>query len=376
MRVLIDHQIFSYQKYGGISRYFAELMKYYSTDNQIDYLLGVKESANESLINTGLAQKHNISIPASDAGFCGLALKYLKNNLYTKKLMRSEKIDIFHPTFFFPGLARYAKETPTVITVLDMIPELFPEAYPKNSLYAKHITHTWIKGKKELVENAQAIIAISEKTKSDLVETYGIDEAKVKVIYLGNSLFPEEDLNSNLKLPEKYLLFVGTRNSYKNFTRFLNASAKILQKDHDLNIVCIGGGSFTPTEQTLIHSLGIESKVHQYNVTDGELYYAYRHAQAFVFPSLYEGFGIPIVEAFVSKCPLILSNTSCFPEIAGDAAIYFNPEDEESIRNSIEKTIYDPELKEQLRAKGFERGKEFTWGKTAQQTIEIYKSIL
>jgi len=244
MRVLYDHQIFTYQRFGGISRYFAELMKCYSNMEDIDYLLGVKESSNESLSNTGLAEKHAITMPKTSGNLINLSCRYLKNNLYTQKLIKEKEFDIFHPTFFFPGLTKKLGKKPFVVTIMDMIPECFPEMYPKKGLYSKHVTYKWINGKKELAENAQAVIAISEKTKSDLVEIYGINPDKIKVVYLGNSLFPQDNSSSNLNLPEKYLLFVGVRSGYKNFDRFLKASARIMKEDQELNIVCIGGGNF------------------------------------------------------------------------------------------------------------------------------------
>lgn len=376
MRVLYDHQIFTYQRFGGISRYFAELMNCYSNMGDIDCLLGVRESSNESLINTGLTKKHAIAVPKTSDNLMKLSYRFMKNNLYSQKLIKQKEFDIFHPTFFFPGLTRKLGKKPFVVTIMDMIPELFPEMYPKKSLYSKYVTHKWISGKKELVENASMIIAISEKTKRDLVDIYGIDSERIEVVYLGNSLYPADNSLSNLKLPERYLLFVGTRNDYKNFGRFVKASAEIMKEDQDLNIVCIGGGGFSEDENLLLNSLEIASRVKQYNVTDAELYYAYQNAQAFIFPSLYEGFGIPIVEAFVAKCPLILSKSSCFPEIAGDAAIYFDPSDENSIAASIKKVIYDSSLQEVLRDKGKERVKLFTWEETARQTLDIYKRVL
>lgn len=376
MRVLYDHQIFTYQRFGGISRYFAELMNCYSNMEDIDYLLGVKESSNESLVNTGLTKKHAITVPETSDNLLKLSCRFMKNNLYSQKLIKEKEFDIFHPTFFFPGLTKKLGKKPFVVTIMDMIPELFPEMYPKNGLYSKHVTHKWIDGKKELVENASMIIAISEKTKKDLVDIYGIDSERVKVVYLGNSLFPADNIPCNLKFPGKYLLFVGTRNDYKNFDRFIKASAEIMKEDEELNIVCIGGGVFSEDENLLLSSLGIKSRVNQYNVTDAELYYAYQNAQAFIFPSLYEGFGIPIVESFVAKCPLILSESSCFPEIAGDAAIYFDPSDENSIAASIKEVIYDSDLQAGLKQNGLERAKLFTWEETARQTLDIYKSVL
>lgn len=376
MRILYDHQIFTYQRFGGTSRYFAELMKRFSSLDNADYILGLRESGNESLINTGLAEKHHIKVPSSPDNLLKLSCRYLKNSRYTYKLVKENNFDLFHPTFYFPGMTGKLRGKPFVVTILDMIPELFPELYSAAGLYAKHITRHWIDGKKELVRNATAIIAISEKTRNDLVEIYGINPGKVKVIYLGNSLLPAAGTSPGLKLPAEYLLFVGTRNGYKNFNRFLAAAAEIMREDRKLHMVCIGGGKFSERENALIKSLSLTERVKQDNVTDADLYQVYRHARAFIFPSLYEGFGIPIVEAFFAQCPVILSRAGCFPEIAGDAAAYFDPEDENSISGSIRQVIYDPALKESLMAKGTERGRKFDWLETTRQTIEVYKEVL
>ncbi|MDD5597556.1 MAG: glycosyltransferase family 1 protein [Victivallaceae bacterium] len=376
MRILYDHQIFTYQRFGGISRYFAELIKCHSNFADADYILGLRESGNESLINTGLAEKHRIKVPSAPDNLLKLSCRYLKNSLYTYKLIKENNFDIFHPTFYFPGMARKLRRKPFVITIVDMIPELFPELYSVSGLYPKHITRNWINGKEELVRNSAAIIAISEKTRNDLVEIYGINPGKVEVIYLGNSLSPATGTSPGLKLPAEYLLFVGGRSGYKNFNRFLNAAAEIMREDRELHMVCIGGGKFSPDEDARIKSHSLAERVKQYNVTDAELYHVYRNARAFVFPSLYEGFGIPIVEAFVAQCPVILSRASCFPEIAGGAAVYFDPEDENSISGSIRQVIYDPGLRKSMQAGGLERSKKFAWLETARKTIAVYDAVL
>ncbi|MFA6715562.1 MAG: glycosyltransferase family 1 protein [Victivallales bacterium] len=376
MRILYDHQIFTYQKFGGISRYFAELIKCCSDIDNVDYILGLKESCNESLINTGLAKKHHIKVPSSSDNRFMLVRRHLKNRLYTRKLIKENNFDLFHPTFYFPAITRKLRRKPFVITIVDMIPERFPELYPVNGPYAKYITYNWINGKKELVKNAAAIITISEKTRQDIVEIYGISPDKIKVIHLGNSISSSNSSPSTLKLPARYLLFVGNRNCYKNFYRFLAAAAEIIKEDRELSIVCTGGGKFSEEENTWISSLSLAGKIYQHNVADTELYNVYRNAEAFIFPSLYEGFGIPILEAFAAQCPAVLSDASCFPEIAGNAAIYFDPNDEDSISKSIKRVIYDPDLAESIKAKGLERGKKFSWQETCRQTIEVYKSVL
>lgn len=149
-----------------------------------------------------------------------------------------------------------------------------------------------------------------------------------------------------------------------------------MKNDDSLNLVCVGGGGFEESEKALLKSLDIDKRTYQYSIDDNTLGEFYRNAVAFVYPSLYEGFGIPILEAFTCECPVVLSNSSCFPEVAEDSAVYFNPVDEVSIKEAVEKVIYDEDLRKKLKYKGIQRVKSFSWEKTAQETELLYKSIL
>ncbi|MCB0749750.1 MAG: glycosyltransferase family 4 protein, partial [Ignavibacteriae bacterium] len=177
-------------------------------------------------------------------------------------------------------------------------------------------------------------------------------------------------------LPQKYLLYVGSRKAYKNFGNFLVASKTILNEFDDIFIVCAGGGKFSKEEQYKINELGLTNKVKHFSITDQTLQYFYSNALAFIFPSLYEGFGIPILEAFASECPVLLSNTSSFPEVAGNAGLYFEPENIESIQEAIKKIITKEELRKELVSAGSTKLKEYSWEKTATQTKLIYESVL
>lgn len=248
-----------------------------------------------------------------------------------------------------------------------MIHELFPEQFSKNdrTMYNKKI----------LAKHADVIITISHNTKKDVSEIYNIDENRVFVIHLGNSLSSAKK-PKNLNLPSQYILYVGDRHIYKNFYRFLVAIAPILYENPSLYLVCAGGKNFSSEEISLFDKQGILSRVLRYSVTDQILYHLYKNAICFVFPSLYEGFGIPILESFFSGCPAVLSTGGSLPEIGRDAAMYFDPYDEKSIRESVEKVIADDSLREKMRAKGFERVKEFSWTKTAEQTADVYRKVI
>ncbi|MDA8871748.1 glycosyltransferase family 4 protein, partial [Flavobacteriaceae bacterium] len=229
--------------------------------------------------------------------------------------------------------------------------------------------------KKLLATKASRIIAISESTRQDLIEIFNINPSKIEVIYLANSLQLDKNAENKIKLPKKYILYVGSRGGYKNFMNFLSSVTKILNSENNLHLVCAGGGKFDDQENTYISKNNLENKLLQFNIDDKTLSYFYSNAKAFIFPSLYEGFGIPVLEAFACGCPLICSNTSSLPEIASDAAVYFDPSDEKSIHIAVLDVLKDHELRTSMIKKGYKRLEYFSWEKTAQKTKNLYKRI-
>jgi len=153
------------------------------------------------------------------------------------------------------------------------------------------------------------------------------------------------------------------------------SAAPVLAADRSLSIVCVGGGAFSSDEVALIERAGLAGQVSQHSVAEDQLAACYANAAAFVFPSRYEGFGIPILEAFGCGCPALVADASCFPEIAGDAALYFHPDDRDSLRGALEKVLGDPALAASLRAKGRARAAQFTWKSTADQTYAAYRDV-
>jgi glycosyltransferase involved in cell wall biosynthesis len=172
------------------------------------------------------------------------------------------------------------------------------------------------------------------------------------------------------------LLYVGTRSGYKNFRAFVGAIAPLLKADADLVVLCVGGGAFNTSERKFFSELRIFDRLTQVEASDPELASLYHSARAFVFPSLYEGFGIPILEAFSCGCPCVLSRASCFPEIAGDAALYFDVDDEDSMTELIRKALYDESVRNELVTRGLQRHKMFSWQKTAKETLDVYRSAV
>lgn len=354
--IVYDPQIFSLQKFGGISRYFVELMK--NLPNEFDYRFDCLYSDNVYLKeNSSLFPKIRKlpNFPQRKNLTCAINISFeiLK--------LRQNKLDLFHPTYFSDYFLKHLKK-PYVITVYDLIHERFLN------------NEKLVKAKEKTIKHANKIIAISHHTKKDLMDIYGIPSEKIEVTYLSHSI------NCNIieeveELPKDYILFVGQRNLYKNFKNFLEAFYLLSKENSNLNLVCTGA-PFNPEEIEQIKKYELEDRVKRYFVSEGQLNFLYKNAQCFVYPSIYEGFGIPILEAFACECPVSLSNASCFPEVAGDAGSYFDPHDPYSIKISMEKILTDISYRNSLIYKGCERLKLFSWKKTAQETADIYKSIL
>lgn len=364
MKILFDNQIFSWQRFGGISNYFARVIAKLPKNTQVK--LSFMYTDNVYLKDIG----YKYSNMFSTINFKGKnRIKGLCNNIFNIFAIMFDKYDIFHPTYYSNYFVRiFPRNKLLVVTVYDMIHELFPEYFNEKSLEYKT--------KKLLCTRADKIIAISSQTKHDLIQLFSIPENKIEVIYLGTNFTLLHEFTFSIEwLPEKYLLFVGTRSGYKNFNWMLQALVSIL-KSSDYKLVVIGS-PFTPEESDLIKQLGINDSIIINNVHETlHLQEVYNRAKLFIFPSLYEGFGIPILEAFASKVPVLLTNASCFPEIAKDAALYFEPEDQVDFQNKVNLALNSYEIRQHLIQNGISRLNEFSWEKTAKETNDLYTGLL
>ena len=365
MRILYDQQIFSFQEYGGISRYFYELIKEAKkTKNRV--LIDGKFSNSVYLpqLKNGVVKV----LPKYNFPYKNLLLFYL-NSVFDSNILKSNKYDLLHVTYYHPYFLKKLKAKPYVITVYDMIHELYSKDY-------NDLNNQTAQYKRKTISNAAKIIAISENTKRDLMKIYKIPEDKITVIYLGNPL--ESAVPSKVNnLPDKYLLFVGNRQGYKNFTFFVNAVAPILEENEPLFLVCAGGGKLSADEKILLSKLKIKERILQVGFkNDNELAYLYKNALVYVLPSLYEGFGMTALEAFSMGCPVVASNNSSIPEVCGNAAVYIDPENKDSIRIGVEKVMSDRKLKVRLVGLGYAQLKKFSWGKMVKKTLNVYEKAL
>jgi glycosyltransferase involved in cell wall biosynthesis len=246
------------------------------------------------------------------------------------------------------------------------------EHYPE--LFSR-FDHT-SQNKRVLAARASRIIAVSEHTKSEIITLLGIKGSMIDVIPHAATLSAPGLKHPNILLPDEYILYVGKRNTYKNFPTLLQALHSIRSSGRISSLICAGGGLLTKHELTEIERLNLKEAVSQMNANDDLLAYLYSKAKAFVYPSLYEGFGIPVLEAFACGCPAILSNRTSLPEVGGNAARYFDPEDVGSLVSSLLEVLKNKDLAEDMKKNGIERAKLFSWKKTAKQTLETYHKVV
>lgn len=368
MRVLFDHQAFTDQEYGGISRYYFELISRFGADENVPRS-SLLLSSNAYLNSSYDSRVVNFFPKRSFKGKKRI-IRFVNELSSNFQLTRGE-FDIFHPTYYNPYFLKRIGQKPFVVTFYDMIHEKFSNRYTSLELDKELVLN-----KKLLFQKASKVIAISQTTKNDIMEIYGVSGENIEVVYLGSSLQPTEvSFKPSLVLAEPYLLFVGNRDKYKNFRFYIESVAELLKKESIL-FVCAGGGDFRDDEKELLKKLGIANLVRYYPIDDNRLSNLYSNALAFVFPSLYEGFGIPVLEAFSCGCPCLLSKGGSLPEVGGEAARYFDGEDSESVVSSLRDIICNESLRNELSLKGYERIKQFSWDRMYKDTIGVYNSVL
>jgi glycosyltransferase involved in cell wall biosynthesis len=363
MRIAFDYQAFVVGKHGGISRLFVKLAeelaalgedpRVFAEFHWNAYLRDLKP---ELVVGRFLKNK-------------GIGRVWRQLDCWAgKRRMAQWPADIVHETYY------RAKRTgpagiPTVVTVYDMIHELFPQHFspvdPTSAL------------KRLAVERADRVICISEHTRKDLIELFGVPAAKVSVTHLAYERFPVAAPSSADAVGRPFLLYVGQRGGYKNFRRLAEAVASSARLRGEFDLVAFGGGGFSPAEQAGFAALGFgDGRIRQLGGDDGVLGHLYATAQAFVYPSIYEGFGLPPLEAMAHGCPVVSSNASCMPEVIGEAAEYFDPLDVAAQAHAIEAVVFNDQRRAELAALGTARLANFSWTRCAEETRQIYRDLL
>ena len=358
MKIFFDHQIFNLQKFGGASNYIVNLVKHLNLKNEA--LIISLFHKNEYLKKSNLGKKFFFY---NRVGFLN---KYVRkiNKAYFEYYSKTNSPDIIHYTYFNEKIF-YKSKAKKVITEYDLIKEKF---YKEN--YKDQIEY-----KKKLFEKVDQVICISNNTKKDLLKEYNMDASKISVINL--SVNKDKSFRTRPLNVRPFILYVGNRERYKNFINAVKAYSKSDKLKKDFDFVCFGGGKFTKLEENLFKELKVDrNRFYFFDGDEEDLNFFYHKARLFIFPSLYEGFGLPLLEAMNMECPVICSNTSCFPEVVNNAAILFDPENIDSIKFQIEKTIYDEELLINLKDKGNKNLLKYSWEECSLETEKLYKKII
>jgi glycosyltransferase involved in cell wall biosynthesis len=367
MRIFYDHQIFSLQDAGGASRYFYELARHLGAIDgpRLEIALGLNSSVYPfrkiANADTRIFERRVTLSPGVP--------RYILNEIISNIVgFTRGRFDIYHSTLYrtIPLLRRRR----TVVTHHDCTHELFPHLFRNAAMI--------IESKRRLYAAADAIICVSEASRRDLLRFYSVAEERTRVIYHGFAPFlkPVNDQNQTYGESLQYILFVGARGAYKNFMALLEAyTTSGAAVDYEL--VAVGGGEFVAAELEKINQLGIMKRIKLIpKATDEVLAATYKNAALLVYPSLYEGFGFPPLEAMSMGCPVLTANTSSMPEVCGEAAFYFDPKDPEALRCALERALSDAEGTERKKDMGYQQVARYRWERTADETLNLYRRVL
>ena len=365
MVIGIDGNEANVEKKVGIGQYAYELLLQFAKikdEGKFKFEIYLKENPRAEMPVPTSNFKYRIVGPKKMWTQLGLPL-----SLFIEK-----RPDIFFtPTHYAPRFS----PIPTAISIMDLSFIHFPNLFAKKDLY--QLTN-WTKYS---VKNASKIFTISKASKSDIIDIYGVDGDKVHITYPGIKeesnarILTMDDLRKKFGIDKNYILFVGTLQPRKNIVKLIEAFSKIERENLILVIVGKKGWLY---EDILAapekFNVGDRVKFLDF-VEDQDLPSLYKNALCFVLPSLYEGFGLPVLEAMKYGCAVITSNVSSLPEAGGDAAIYFDPNNADDIKEKIEKVISNPKLREDLIEKGKLQIKKFSWEKTAKETLKVLEDL-
>jgi glycosyltransferase involved in cell wall biosynthesis len=362
IKVAYDYQAFEIQSYGGVSRYCCELAQ--GVPHHWDFETRV------------IAPVHfNRYLWQSKAAVSGVYRQRNRriyraiNRLAAGVMMRAFNPDIVHRTYYAATPA--PSGATVVVTVHDMIHELFADHFQRDDPTTRL--------KRASVEAADLVLCNSRHTANDLMRLFGVPVGKIRVTHLaaGDALTRANAPPAPSPHGREYLLYVGQRRGYKNFEGAMRAYAQSPRLCEGFDWVLFGGAEIDNVERALFASLGLRADaVHRLTGDDDCLASAYAGAHAFIYPSKYEGFGIPPLEAMAQGCPVACSSVSSIPEVVGDAAQLFDPTDMESMRQAMETVCFDMARREWLIAQGRQRAKGFSWDRCARETAQAYREVL
>ena len=360
MRILYDGILFFHHPIGGASRYYENIITHLGSDVQRHLYL---------LDDYPITQSEQIKVHKYQRlGFRPGKLSYALEPYYFKALNALIKPDIYH-TSLYESITREPLECmriKKIVTILDMIQEKYADIMPQATAQ--------IERKRKAIESADAIICISESTRNDLIEHYPHVANRAVVTLLASSWAQSSPVESSPSQP--YFLFVAGRKYYKNFAYALKGFSIHAQSYPETQLI-VTGSPFSPEEQTVIEQYKLSDRVVAHsNVNDSRLQELYQNACALIYPSEYEGFGIPILEAMLSATPVIAVKAASIPEVAGDAAYYVPPRDEEAIAAAMNDLYAHRSVRMDYIKRGTIQAGNFSWEKTAQETQSIYSQLI
>lgn len=371
MKICIDGRLIVEQK-DGITTYLLNLIREIvnlAPDDQFTVLW-----------NGRLSPKHTLfKITAPNLTLVKLAVREVRpwQQVAIPLWLLRHRFDVYHyPSFDMP----IGAPCPAVFTLTDLKYLRYPEFFPKMSwakrIYMRLITHL-------AAQRARYVIAISEHARQDILQMYRLQPESVVAIYLAAEALPQIDspdvpdierVKTKFNITEPYFLFVGQGRPHKNLKRVVEAFGKLQKANNTLALVIAGQPYPTYTAPAdAIERLGLQNRVHFTGyVTDAELSRLYQGATALVYASLYEGFGLPMLEAMAAGTPVITSTVTCLPEIAGDAALLVDAYNVDEIAETLLKVATMPDVRFALSEKGHVRYRQFSWQKMARETLEVY----
>jgi len=368
LSILFDYQIFFHQEYGGISRYVIELASNLAAFDGTDVEIYGARHHNAYLQEpppgvsvVGRKVARSASKLSRAVGLVGNAASFFA---HASKASPTH----IHQTYFYELFRPVSKAT-RIVTVYDMTHELFPKQFPAPMRTSR--------AKRRAVNQADHVICISESTRRDLVRLFDVSPEKVTAIPLGLSVRLAELAASGQTLApihqRPYILYVGQRGGYKNFDNFIKAFGSSPRLLRELDILCFGGGALSAEELDAVRRAGVDpARLRQLGGDDNLLAAAYQHARFLVYPSLYEGFGFPPLEAMALGCAVACSNTSSMPEVVGDTAITFDPRSVDDLARAMTTLADDEAARQRSRIAGAQRASLFTWQRCAESTRDLY----
>ncbi len=378
MKILYDYQAFDIQKSGGVSNVFSMLVEEVKKKEEVS--VGIASTTNLYMLAQGYPTEEQTFKRLVNAGKLdpaavdgGIDWKKV-NRIYSKNAIKRGDYDVFHPTHYDPYFLEYGVNKPYVVTVHDLAFERLRDYIQFN----ESMCLADFDKRRDIMAAASKVVAISEATKKDIIDIYKVPESKIEVVYNAYRELPENyEYNNPFNFP--YILYVGTRQgplNYKCFIPFFNQIVPFMKEHKEFKLICTGQ-KFTKFELDMFRQYGLEDRVENHYLNEDGLNNLYHHAFCFVFPSEFEGFGLPILEAYKNDCPALLNDIPVFREVAGDCGTYFDITDGKSLNMQLEwlYSIADSERKA-LIMKQKERLPLFTADKMAEGYINVYKSVL